>query len=375
MESYFASPGRKSIEEIRSQVESASANPVINTLLKSVGGLMAILNEDRQILVVNDKLLTLIGLDDTVDLLGLRLGEAVCCIHADEVLGGCGTSSYCATCGAAIATVTTLATDLPVERSCCLTIEKNGEFVDYFLRVRGVTFNINGGRFVLLFIQDVTRNQHRAALESIFFHDFNNTVMGLVGLIELLEYEEKTHLNEYVDKIKHLVARLKNEVEIQKIISSLELTDYTLDVRKVSVGETVIELETIFSNHPAARDKKLVIANDINDSTLNTDQNLLIRILFNMLANALEATEVGGQVKFWTEKSDRSIDFCVWNQQGIPEDIARRIFQRHFSTKQGAGRGFGTYAMKLFGEHFLKGQVLFSTSGTSGTVFRLRLFR
>ena len=89
MESYFASPDRKSIEEIRSQVELASANPVINTLLKNVGGLMAILNEDRQILVVNDKLFTLIGPDDTVGLLGLRLGEAVCCIHADEVPGGC----------------------------------------------------------------------------------------------------------------------------------------------------------------------------------------------------------------------------------------------------------------------------------------------
>jgi signal transduction histidine kinase len=375
MESFFASPERKNNEDIISQVNLARSNPVLNTLLRSVGGLLAVLNEDRQILAVNDKLLLMIGLEDAGDLLGLRLGEAVRCVHAEEMPGGCGTSSYCSTCGAAIAIVTSLATAQPVDRTCCLTIEKNDNLIDYYLKVRGITFKITGDRFVLLFLQDVTREHHRSALENLFFHDFNNNVLGLSGLTDMFQYEDKAHLNEFMDKIKYLTGRLKNEVEIQKVVSSQELSTYTLHLCDLSVGEMVRELETLFSSHPAAEGKKLIFADGINDSTLKTDKNLLIRILSNMLVNALEATEVGGQIKFWTEKSDRTIDFCVWNQQGIPENISKRIFQKHFSTKLEPGRGFGTYTMKLFGEHYLNGQVLFSTSGTSGTVFRMRLFR
>jgi sensor histidine kinase regulating citrate/malate metabolism len=63
----------------------------------------------------------------------------------------------------------------------------------------------------------------------------------------------------------------------------------------------------------------------------------------------------------------------VRNTGTIPADVARRIFQRHFSTKDGQGRGLGTYAMKLFGEEFLDGSVDFSSTAEDGTVFTLTL--
>jgi len=45
------------------------------------------------------------------------------------------------------------------------------------------------------------------------------------------------------------------------------------------------------------------------------------------------------------------------------------MFQRNFSTKGEAGRGFGSYSMKLLGEKILKGKVDFSTDRRNGTVF------
>ena len=51
-----------------------------------------------------------------------------------------------------------------------------------------------------------------------------------------------------------------------------------------------------------------------------------------------------------------------------------RIFQRSFSTKGSPGRGLGTYAMKLFGESVLGGQVDFET-GAEGTTFWIRVAR
>ena len=53
------------------------------------------------------------------------------------------------------------------------------------------------------------------------------------------------------------------------------------------------------------------------------------------------------------------------------DGIVPRIFQRNFSTKAEAGRGIGTYSMKLLGEDVLGGEVGFTSSEKDGTVFRL----
>jgi signal transduction histidine kinase len=92
-----------------------------------------------------------------------------------------------------------------------------------------------------------------------------------------------------------------------------------------------------------------------------------------MVTNALEATPEGGRVSLSVESQQNSISFCVWNASVIPEDIARRIFQRNFSTKESMGRGFGTYSMKLFGEQVLGGSVQFESTDDAGTTFRFTL--
>ena len=100
---------------------------------------------------------------------------------------------------------------------------------------------------------------------------------------------------------------------------------------------------------------------------------MLLRVLFNMIINALEATAKKGVVKVWLEHEDAFLSFFVWNSQKIPQKITNRIFQRNFSSKEQAGRGIGTYSMKLFGEKILGGKVSFRTSLEQGTVFKFSL--
>ncbi len=92
-----------------------------------------------------------------------------------------------------------------------------------------------------------------------------------------------------------------------------------------------------------------------------------------MVVNALEATDENGSVEVWVEQKESWLSFCVWNDKAIDEDVARRIFQRNFSTKAEDGRGIGTHSMKLFGEKILGGKVEFTTSVGSGTIFRFSL--
>jgi sensor histidine kinase regulating citrate/malate metabolism len=52
----------------------------------------------------------------------------------------------------------------------------------------------------------------------------------------------------------------------------------------------------------------------------------------------------------------------------MPRSVQLQVFNRSFSTK-GAGRGLGTYSMKLLTERFLGGRVWFTSTREAGTTF------
>ncbi len=371
MNSYFAKPERANKRELVEEIEIASKSPVMSGLLHSVSGSLAVLDEYRQIVALNDSFLKSLGIDDSAEALGLRPGEALHCIHAYEEPGGCGTSKFCSTCGAAIAIVTSLAKDKPVERFCALTVNRGELTIDIALLVRSCPIEIDGKRFLLLFLQDISSQQQKAALERTFFHDVNNLLSGLVGTSELLFHENNQ--SNLVKMIYQSALRLKKEVEMQRCLLQSDSCVYQPLWQKISTTQVIEELQSFFANHPAATNKKLHFQVSYPVMSFQTDISLLLRVLCNMVTNALEATDKSGEVKIWLENNDNFLSFCVLNHKPISQDISRRIFQRNFSTKDGSGRGIGTYSMKLFGEYVLGGQVSFTTSQKKGTVFRFSL--
>ena len=92
-----------------------------------------------------------------------------------------------------------------------------------------------------------------------------------------------------------------------------------------------------------------------------------------MLKNALEATPPQDTVTMSCEDLRRFRNVLVNNSTVMPQDVQLQVFQRSFSTKGEAGRGIGTYSMKLFGERYLGGEVDFVSRDSEGTTFRLRL--
>jgi len=344
----------------------------MNGLLKTAGGLVAILNTQRQILAVNDAFLRMLGAQDTSGILGLRPGETIKCVHAHELAGGCGTSKFCPTCGMAVAIVACLASEKPEERKCPVRVNRDGKTLDLCFRVRSSLVTFEGRVLILLLLQNITASQRWAAVERVFFHDINNLVTGIQGAAELMELESERSMRELARDICRTTSRLANEIAIQQALSRDDFSEYQLNLQEVTLEQIVRELQAVFAGHPVARGKSINWG-QARSRRFMTDASILLRILTNMLINALEATEKCGEVRFWIDEEDDSVTFCVWNKQAIPEELALRIFQRHFSTKEEPGRGLGTYAMRLLGELFLGGKVSFRTSKSEGTVFRFHL--
>lgn len=367
MDTYFAPSERASDEMLNSEIDYLSKNPVLSGLLHSISGLLAILNEHRQIIALNDSFLRMLGIEDPAQALGLRPGEVLQCINAHDEPAGCGTTKFCSTCGAALAIVSSLGQDKPVEKICALSYKRNQNILDIALLVRSHPIIIDKKRFLLLFLQDITQQQQRAALERTFFHDINNMLSMLIAASELLVEDNASELSK---TIHHASLRLHNEVAIQRCLSQNESFNYQPLWYEFTTEQIIKELQSFFVNHPVAQGKNLNFSKNYPIVSIKTDISLLLRVLCNMIINALEATTENGVVKIWLKNEDNFLSFYVWNFKNIPQEVANRIFQRNFSTKKQDGRGIGTYSMKLLGEKILGGHVSFRTSKEEGTTFR-----
>ena len=356
-----------------SDIDLVISHPIIDGLLQSVNGMLAVLNEHRQIISVNDSFLKTLGYAHLLDLLSLRLGEAVHCIHAAESPNGCGTTKarYCASCGTAIAIVTCLDKNMPAERTCALTVKRKGKTVEICLSVRAQPLTIEGKRYILLFLQDITKEQFLLSLERTFFHEINNILCGLLGSCQLygLQHDNPPE----IQKITNLALLLCQEVEVQRNLSRFGDTGLKSLRQKIGSEEIINEIKEIFANHPLARHKTIHTANLAPGQTIDSDITLLIRVLCNMVTNALEATKDRGEIKLWIDEYPGGLAIKVWNREVIPAEVGAKIFQRYFTTKEGPDRGFGTYSMKIFGEQYLGGKVAFTSTVEDGTTFCLTL--
>lgn len=356
--------------ELQQQFDFVAHDPVINGILQTSSGCVAVLNEQRRVVTVNTTFLSAMGINEPGAVLGLLPGEAIACVHACAPGNECGTTPWCETCGAAIAIVTALADNTTQERKCVADVVRNSVETTICFAVRSCIVEADNRRFVLLFLQDISEDQRRASLERVFFHDLNNIVTALETSTILMHDTSSIDTEAYLNINKRICARLKSEVALQNAFAR----HFRGDTRKprfttTRLSEIVEELHTLLAKHSATFDKRLEIAEPLPEAAVPTVPSLLTRVVMNMVVNAFEATPKGGSIRLGVSHTPDSLRFAVWNEAVIPERIRPRIFQQFFTTKGGIGRGFGTSAMKLVGETILGGEVGFSSAEFEGTEF------
>lgn len=370
---YFAPAARLDDHQLQEQLRQLSGHPLLNAVLTTASSLFAVLNEHRQILAINDRMTEHLGLTSAAEVLGLRLGEVLHCPHAHEMAGGCGTSRYCATCGAAIAQSVALHHHKATERLCALEILRDGVPTDLVLRARATPFSIEKHALILVLIDDVTRQQQSAFAERAFHHDLNNTLTSLAHAGANLADETRGELAPAAQEVSHLIERVVHELDLQRQLAASSLEEISPAASPVRLTALLDDLRGLIAHHPSAAGKRTTVALTHEEFEFVADPALLLRVLGNMAINALEATHPGGEIRLRVDPAPDRIDFRVWNETPIPPEIALRVFQRNFSTKGTLGRGFGTYSMKLIGERLLHGHVSFESSALDGTTFRFLL--
>ena len=163
-------------------------------------------------------------------------------------------------------------------------------------------------------------------------------------------------------------ASLLDEIARHRDLSEAESGTLHPRPSRFTTGPLLAELCALAGHHAVATGRTLAVAPGSADVPIETDRVLLQRVLANLVKNALEAEPPGGGVTVACEKVGERVRFEVRNPSVMPRAAQVQIFQRSFSTK-GAGRGLGTYSVRLLTERYLDGRVSFTSTAEDGTCF------
>ncbi len=363
-EESFLPPELAAPEDVERQCAMLASSALITDALDGMLNFTIILNHQRQAVFVNKPFRDFLAAHGVDGIVGKRMGNLLGCKHPEESEGGCGTTEACSRCGAAQALALALGGAEAVNE-CRILSRKLGDDLD--LKVSAKPFKYGEEEFLLLALLDISSEKRRAVMERLFFHDILNTAGGVQGLITLMESSDPVELKEYLGAASKASDRIIEQILSQKELALAERGEIQPKLAELGTAGFLGELAGLFAAHEVARDKKILVAADCEDVLIKTDKTLLSRVIGNLAKNALEAEPAGATITMNCRKTSAGAVFTVHNPGRMPDDSRLQVFQRSFSTK-GAGRGLGTYSIRLLTEKYLRGKVSFST-GPGGTTF------
>ncbi len=372
----FAPAESADMESVLKDVDLISNSDLAHHISNVIPFTVLILNHHRQVVYKSNKLMQLLGegsadTENSIDtIIGKRPGEIFDCIHAQESPGGCGTTEFCRECGAVRVILESQKSDKIFQDECRINT-KSGSAYDF--RVWASKYEFKDKQFTIFSILDIGDEKRRSALERTFFHDINNTVTSISNYTGLLKKSHKFEkFPKYAGVMQHACKRLMDEINSHRKLSAAENGDLAVDVSVLNSLELIKGIVKTTVYNTGIQTSHILIDEDAQDFSFDSDRSLIFRIITNMLKNAVEASIEYQKVVVSCMKDEGRAIFSVHNTGYMERSIQLQVFERSFSTK-GSGRGIGTYSMKLFGEKYLKGKVWFESDKCKGTTFYISI--
>jgi|SRR5450432_1180992 len=355
-------------QQVHGQAQTFASFAHFREILDSCPYVTIVLNARRQIVFFNRALAALAGPFEESALFGRKFGDAMQCDHAEG--GGCGTTEGCQTCGAFLAVEEGLK-GLAASKECRLIRKVGCTTESLEIQVSVSPIVAGGERFVACYVRDISGEKRKEALERIFIHDILNSATGVELLAGALKCMVEGDASSFAGQIRACATQMVEEINSQKQLLAAEKDELAVSIVPLTTGSVIREVVEGTRGSALAQGRALQVAADSHDVTIESDPSILRRVLRNMLLNALEASHPGETIEVGCRDRGDEVEFWVNNPGMMPEPVRLQIFQKSFSTK-GAGRGLGTYSMRLFSERYLKGAVTFRSTKSEGTRFLAR---
>ncbi len=177
------------------------------------------------------------------------------------------------------------------------------------------------------------------------------TIGGFIdGIIDGTIDAEKQpyYLNIVHDEIK----RLSRMVESMLNISRLESNEVELKKEYFDFKEQVLGI--VISQERRIEQKQIDIVglDTLPDVTVNADKDLMHRVVYNLVDNAIKFTNEGGRIVFGVKYDSKNLTFRIENTgKGIPQSELPYVFERFYKVDKSRSAnkestGLGLYIVK-----------------------------
>ncbi len=226
------------------------------------------------------------------------------------------------------------------------------------------------------YIEDMLKTEKMAVVGNMMntiIHDFKNpfTLISLGAQVLM-----QTHQDEKTKRIcTNIEEQVRRMVDMANEIADFSRGQQSLEFAPVNTKKLFQRFKDL--NFPYFQKEDVEFELEAIDFTIEAEESKLIRVLQNLVSNAIDSFEEkgGGRVSMIARKKNDGVEIIIQdNGCGIPENIRDRLFEPFVTFGKSSGTGLGTAIVKSIVEAH-RGTIRFETAKNRGTTFFIWLPR
>lgn len=223
-------------------------------------------------------------------------------------------------------------------------------------------------------------NDEKTKILAVVAHDLRNPVQLIKGFISMVKTRASDRLGaemEYVDYSLEATDRLSNMIAELLDVSAMESKIVDVRLKPVIVNDLLHQLSINFALAANEKQQQVNCQLPAEKLIIDADPNYLIRILENLISNALKFSEPNTQVRLALTRQDGDVLISIADEgPGISLEDQTRLFDefRQLTAKATANEkstGLGLSIVKKYVEA-MYGQITCASELGKGTTFTLR---
>lgn len=184
----------------------------------------------------------------------------------------------------------------------------------------------------------------REELAEMIVHDLRNPLAVVAGGLQLLDGPlDRQFVADVVTMMRRSLERMQGLIDMLVDIARLE--SGAVQPQLVSLDLGALAAEAVAQQTVLARAGSVTLENRVAEGfpAVRADRDLLLRVLVNLLDNALKFTPAGGRVWVEAEEDEGGVRVAVVDTgPGIPPEERERIFEKFTQIKGRAGTRKGS---------------------------------
>jgi signal transduction histidine kinase len=209
---------------------------------------------------------------------------------------------------------------------------------------------------------------HSRAVEGVV-HNLRNHVATAVGYLKEIEPRRLDPVDR--ESLETATAAANDAVTVLRSLSQGATPRVSYSIEPVDLNELVTRALGMARQRARVKEVQLAIRESPEDVKVRADPLLMREVITNLMNNAIDAAPSGGHVTATSgRRSGRPFFSVADDGPGITDDHRHRLFEPHFTTKEG-GTGLGLFmSYGIVREH--QGELIYEGS-RRGAVFTVSL--